>query len=136
MGTGNHGGFGNTKGSVRFRKGNPVEPTPKTYEMALSPVEYANVIAKKFRINLKGSGKAIIIKYDSSLPAGILGITKEVEPNVICFGPYATQSEKMLATTIAHELNHARSFLKGKRAPESTAKKSERALGSYIGGKR
>lgn len=56
--------------------------------------------------------------------------------NVIYVGPNAFISEAELATTIAHELNHARSFLKGKRAPEKTARKSERALKAYIGGKR
>ena len=36
MGTGNHGGFGNTYGSeVRYRKGVPVPETPKTFEMAM-----------------------------------------------------------------------------------------------------
>lgn len=137
MGTGNHGGFGNTYGSeVRYRKGVPVPETPKTFEMAMDRLTHANVISKKYRINLKGSGQKVIIKYDPDLPMGIYGKTYKETPNVIYVGPNAFISEAELATTIAHELNHARSFLKGKRAPEKTARKSERALKSYIGGKR
>lgn len=58
------------------------------------------------------------------------------DANVIYIGTNAFASESELATTIAHELNHARSFLKGKRAPEKPARKSEKSLKSYIGGKR
>ena len=39
-------------------------------------------------------------------------------------------NEEELARTIAHELNHARSWLKGGRAPEDLAKAAENALGS------
>lgn len=137
MGTGNHGGFGNTAGSdVRYRKGSPVPVTPKTLEMALNPHEYARSISNKYRIHLKGSGQEVIIKYDPDLPPGIYGKTYKRSPNVIYIGPSAFASEAELATTIAHELNHARSYLKGRRAPEKTARTSERALRSYIGGKR
>ena len=137
MGTGNHGGFGNTAGSdVRYRKGVPVPITPKTLEMSLNPLEYASAISQKYKIHLKGSGQKVIIKYDPDLPMGIYGKTYKKTPNVIYVGPNAFASESELATTIAHELNHARSYLKGRRAPEKTARKSEKALKSYIGGKR
>lgn len=137
MGTGNHGGFGNTYGSeVRFRKGAPVPETPKTYEMAMDKLAYAAVISEKYNIKLKGSGQQVIIKYDPDLPLGTYGKTYKNEPNTIYVGPSAYFSETELATTIAHELNHARSFLKGNRAPEKTARKSEKALKAYIGGKR
>ena len=137
MGTGNHGGFGNTYGSeARFRKGRPVPDTPKTFEMAMDRLAYATVISKKYRIHLKGSGQKVIIMYDPDLPMGIYGKTYKKTPNIIYVGPNAFVSETELATTIAHELNHARSYLKGRRAPEKTARKSEKALKSYIGGKR
>lgn len=137
MGTGNHGGFGNTYGSdVRFRKGFPVPETPKTYEMAINRLKHASVISKKYGINLKGSGQQVIIKYDPELPMGIYGKTYKKTPNIIYVGPNAFVSETELATTIAHELNHARSYLKGKGAPERSARKSEKALKAYIGGKR
>lgn len=136
MGTGNYGGFGNTLGDVRYRKGRPVSETPKTLDMALDPHEYASTVATKYNIHLKGSGQKVIIKYDPDLPLGIYGKTFRKTPNVIYIGPNALVSEKELATTIAHELNHARSYLKGRRAPEKTARKSERALKAYIGGKR
>lgn len=38
--------------------------------------------------------------------------------------------------TIAHELNHSRSYLKGGHAPETTAYASGNALEKYIKGKR
>lgn len=136
MGTGNYGGFGNTLGDVRYRKGKPVPETPKTLEMAISPIEYASAIVAKYNIHLKGSGQKVIIKYDPDIPLGIYGKTFKSAPNVIYIGPNALVNEKELATTIAHELNHARSYLKGESAPEKTARRSEKALGLYIGGKR
>ena len=104
--------------------------------MAMDKLIYASAISKKFRINLKGSGQQVIIKYDPGLPMGIYGKTYKKTPNIIYIGPNAFVSETELATTIAHELNHARSFLKGRRAPEKTARESEKALKAYIGGKR
>ena len=43
--------------------------------------------------------------------------------------------ESELANTIAHELNHSRSFIKGGNAPEKTAYGSGNKLSKYIGGK-
>ena len=45
-------------------------------------------------------------------------------------------SEEELANTIAHELNHCRSYLKGGDAPEETAYPAGDALASYIRGER
>ena len=131
MGAGVHGDFGMT----RYRVGAPVAPTEKTLEMALSPELYANTISNKYNIHLKGSGKQITIVFNPSLPPGVYGRTTKKNPNVIEIGPAALRSEKELANTIAHELNHARSFLKGGRAPERTARKSGNTLEKYIGGK-
>lgn len=132
MGTGVHGDFGMT----RYRLGAPVAPTEKTYEMSLSPELYANTISNKYNIHLKGSGKKIEIVFNPDIPHGIYGRTREIAPNIIEIGPDALRSEKELANTIAHELNHARSFLKGGRAPEGRARKAGNTLEQYIGGKR
>ena len=48
----------------------------------------------------------------------------------------AFSSEEQLANTIAHELNHARSFLKGENAPEQPAYNAGDALEEYIRGER
>lgn len=132
MGAGVHGDFGMT----RYRLGAPVAPTEKTLEMALSPELYANTISNKYNIHLKGSGKKIEIIFNPKLPPGVYGRTTKRNPYVIEIGPAALRTEKDLANTIAHELNHARSFIKGGNAPERTARKSGNTLELYIGGKR
>jgi hypothetical protein len=58
------------------------------------------------------------------------------KPNIIELGPKAFFSEAELANTIAHELNHARSYLKGGSAPEETAYASGNTLEDYIRGKK
>lgn len=93
----------------RNRIGNPVNPMDKTYEMALNP-------------ELPSAGK-----------------TRAVNPNVIELGPSAFVSEEELANTIAHELNYARSFLKGGDAPKwgkGGAYPAGNALAEYIRGER
>lgn len=58
---------------------------------------------------------------------------------MIELGPSAFVSEEELANTIAHELNHARSFLKGGNAPESGITGAYHAgdtLAEYIRGER
>ena len=57
-------------------------------------------------------------------------------PNIIELGSKAFVSETELANTIAHELNHARSHLKGGKAPEKTAYLSGNTLEKYIRGKK
>ena len=121
----------------RNRIGNPVNPMDKTYEMALNPELYANEVAKKYGINLKGSGQKISILYNPELASA--GKTRAVKPNVIELGTSAFVSEEELANTIAHELNHARSFLKGGDAPEwgkGGAYPAGNALTEYIRGER
>ena len=46
--------------AVRYREGVPVTPSEKTLEMALNPELYANEVAKKYGINLRGSGQDIV----------------------------------------------------------------------------
>ena len=123
--------------NFRNRIGNPVNPIDKTYEMALNPELYANEVAKKYGINLNGSGQKISILYNPELASA--GKTRAVNPNVIELGPSAFVSEEELANTIAHELNHARSFLKGGDAPEwgkGGAYPAGNALAEYIRGER
>ena len=104
--------------------------------MALDPETYANTIAEKYGINLRGAGQDITIKYNPDLRPGIYGRTTAANPNVIEIGPDALMSEAELANTIAHELNHARDFLRGGIAPEPSAYSAGDALADYINGER
>ena len=122
-------------GEVRYRKGEPVSPMEVSYEMRLNPEGYAYAVAEKYGINLRGSGQKINIKFDPNHIKGP-GVSKELDPTNIILGPQALISEEELARTISHELNHARSWLKGGRAPEETARAAEDALGAFINGGR
>ena len=131
------GSIRSNKSDVGFRNriGNAVEPIDKTYEMALNPDLYANEVANKYGINLRGSGQKISILYNPNLASS--GRTSEINPNVIEVGTNAFFSEEELANTIAHEVNHARSFLKGGKAPEwgqGGAYLAGNALAEYIRG--
>lgn len=110
--------------------------TEKTLDMALDPETYANTIAEKYGINLRGSGQSITIKYNADLRLGIYGRTTAANPYVIEIGSDALVSEEELENTIAHELNHARDFIRGGIAPESSAYSSGNALSDYIMGGR
>ena len=135
MGTGIHGGFGKTRGSCeRLRIGYSVPTTEKNLEMALNKDFYVETICKKYNIHLKSGNRVIQIVVNPNLVSA--GRVVKDRPNVIELGPKAFVSEKELANTIAHELNHARSFLKGGNAPERTAYASGDALEDYIRGKR
>ena len=137
MGAGIHGGFGNTLGwQTRNRLGNKIEATEKTLEMMLNKTFHANTVAEKYHIHLKSSGKKVEIVFDANLPLGVAGKTSSKNPLQIIVGPAAFVSEEELANTIAHELNHARSFIKGGNAPEKTAYLAGNALASYIRGER
>ena len=135
MGAGFHGGFGATFGAQeRYRIGRPVPATEKNLEMALNPAYYSSVISQKYHIHLKGSKQEIIIVFNPNLKSS--GRVKKARPNVIELGPLAFSSERELANTIAHELNHARSYLRGGTAPESTAYAAGDTLDEYIRGVR
>ena len=137
MGAGYHGGFGKTRGSdERNRIGKPVPPTERNYDMATNPTYHARVIANKYGINLKGSGKKIEIIFNPDLPLGNPGKTRRRNPYVIELGPSAFFSETELANTIAHELNHARDYIRGGIADEKPAYASGDALEDYIRGGR
>ena len=135
MGGGYHGGFGNTSGNeARFRIGRPVKATEKNYRMTLEPQYYIEVIAKKYNIHLKGSGKEIKIIFNPDLRSS--GRVRKATPNIIEVGPLALSNETELANTIAHELNHSRSFIKGGNAPESKAYFAGNRLEEYMKGLR
>ena len=123
-------------GTIGGNAGSPVSITEKTLDMALDPETYAYVIAKKYGINLRGSGQNITIKYNPNIRPGIYGRTLGVNPYVIEIGPDALMSETELANTIAHELNHARDFIKGGHATEPPAYSAGNALSDYINGGR
>jgi hypothetical protein len=84
---------------------------------------------------LHKGGKTIIqiIIVPTLVPAGRV---LKSRPSIIELGPRAFISEIELANTIAHELNHARSYLKGGHAPEATAYASGNTLEKYIRGKK
>lgn len=135
MGAGYHGGFGNTVGAQeRYRIGYPVAPTNKSLEMALNPSIYIKSICDKYNIHLKSGKTEIRIEINPSLVSA--GRVVKSRPNIIELGAKAFVSEAELANTIAHELNHARSFLKGGSAPEITAYGSGDALEKYIKGEK
>ncbi len=135
MGTGVHGGFGNTRGShERYRIGRPVPPTEIDFAMALNKRYYVDTIIRKYNIHLKSGNNDIKVEIDHSIVQA--GKVEKARPNVIVLGPEAFRSETELANTIAHELNHARSYLKGGIAPEGQAYSSGNALDDYIRGKR
>lgn len=135
MGAGYHGGFGNTQGNQEHcRIGRPVYPTQKTFEMALNPDSYVRAICNKYNIHLKSGKTEIKIIVNPTLaPAGRVVKSR---PNIIELGAKTFVSETELANTIAHELNHARSYLKGGCAPETTAYASGNTLEKYIRGKK
>lgn len=121
-------------GIIRYRLGEPVTPTEKTIDMALNRDIYVSTIVEKYGINLRGSGRDISIVIDDTLPC--YGKTTEEEPTIIRLGPSAFISEEELANSIAHELNHCRSFLKGGDAPEDAGYAAGDAISEYIRGQR
>lgn len=135
MGAGYHGGFGNTNGGQeRYRLGHPVPPTPKDLAMALNKKYYVEKIIEKYNIHLKSGNNTIKIVINPDLaPAGRVVKSR---PDIIELGPKAFINETELANTIAHELNHARSYLKGGKAPEKAAHASGDSLEEYIREKR
>lgn len=135
MGAGIHGGFGNTRGNhERYRIGRPVPPTELTFAMVLNKSKYIDAILNKYNIHLKSGKHDIKIEINPNIVQA--GKVVKSRPDVIVLGPSAFRSETELANTIAHELNHARSYLKGGVAPEETAYPAGDSLEDYIRGKR
>ena len=118
---------------VRYRKqaGPPIE---WTYEMRLNPDLYIQAVVEKYGINLRGSGQQITVKFNSDLVSE--GLSRKATPDIIELGPRALVSEEEVANTIAHELNHARSWLKEGDAPENSAYSAGNSLAAYIRGEK
>jgi len=86
----------------------------KTFDHALDPNLYLADVAKQHGINMRGSGQKISIMFDDALPDGMAGSTREIEGgHIIRIGKAGMIDEFTIGNTIAHELSHARDFLRG-----------------------
>lgn len=131
-----------------YMHGQPVPPMERTLDHALNSEQYLYDVAQRHGINLRGSGQPIQIVYDESLDmgSGKLGRTIESEGGrLIRIGPGALTDEATAANTIAHELSHARDYLRGDihkphgdnlSLADDTAYGSGNALEDYIKGNR
>ena len=124
--------------SIFLLYGNRNKDAPKHNKFLNSRKRYAipHFSQRLCRWVFPGSGQSITIKYNADLRPGIYGRTTAANPYVIEIGSDALVSEEELANTIAHELNHARDFIRGGIAPESSAYSSGNALSDYIMGGR
>lgn len=127
---------GSIEAGIRYRRGNPVAPTEVTLDMALNKQEHAAAIVKKYGIHLKAGGKPVKIVVVNQRVMGKYGFTRKDVPNTIHLYLNAFDSEVELANTIAHELNHNRSFARGGNAPEEVAYAAGTALSEFIEGVR
>ncbi|MFE2260333.1 putative T7SS-secreted protein [Streptomyces griseosporeus] len=85
----------------------------RTLENSLDKETYLRDVAEKYGINLRGSGQDIKVVYDPDLRPGVLGVTRGEEGGrVIRIGPSGIIDDATAANTIAHELSHARYWLK------------------------
>jgi hypothetical protein len=123
-----------TESGVRLRPGTVQPGVERTYDMALNPQEYIDATVKQYGINLRGSGQRIEAVYNPDLVSA--GMSRAATPNVIEIGPLGMSSPEELARTLSHELNHARSFLAGGIAPESSAYAAEDSLSAWLAGHR
>lgn len=119
---------------ARARPGTVQPGVERTYDMALNPQEFIDTTVKQYGINLRGSGQRIDAVYNPDLASA--GMSRAATPNVIEIGPLGMSSSDELARTLSHELNHARSWLAGGAAPESTAYAAEDALSAWLAGQR
>jgi hypothetical protein len=123
-----------TESGVRLRPGAVQPGVERTYDMALNPQAYIDATVKQYGINLRGSGQQIQAVYNPDLVSA--GMSRAATPNVIEIGPLGMSSPEELARTLSHELNHARSFLAGGIAPESSAYAAEDSLSAWLAGRR
>jgi hypothetical protein len=85
----------------------------RTLDNSLDKTTYLNDVASQYGINLSGSGQDIGVVFDPGLPAGQLGVTRAGDGgNLIRVGPDGIVDDTTAANTIAHELSHARYFLR------------------------
>ncbi|ALN59065.1 Rhs family protein [Lysobacter enzymogenes] len=108
----------NSAPSQLYRLGRPASPLEKTFDHALSPQLYVEDVAAHYGISLRGSGQPISVLFDETLGAGKLGVTYAAEGGkIIRIGPDALVDQATTANTIAHELSHARDYLRGVHKP-------------------
>jgi hypothetical protein len=112
----------------------------RTLDEALNPEQYVARVVEEYGINLRGSGHDITVRFLDDLHAGNPGRVGFLEPDVINIAQlHHFASSHDVALTIAHELNHARIWLKGcpvESATEELAQAAENALESWIKGLR
>ena len=85
----------------------------RTLDNSLDKATYLYDVAARYGINLRGSGQDIAIIFDPDLPAGQYGVTRPADGGLaIRIGPMGVADDVTAANTIAHELSHARYFLK------------------------
>lgn len=119
---------------TRLRPGLTQPGVTRTLENSLDPDAYISDVVSHYGINLRGSGQSISVQFNLNLASA--GRVRAASPNVIEVGPNAFASSEEMARTLAHELNHARSFLRGGVAPESTAYGAEGYLSEWMAGLR
>ncbi|MEU4416822.1 hypothetical protein [Nocardia salmonicida] len=97
----------------RAAHGRSQPPVERTFENSLDKETYLYDVAAKYGINLRGSGREVRIVFDSELRTGLLGVTRSGDGgNVIRIGPDALVDDFTAANTIAHELSHARYYMR------------------------
>lgn len=107
-----------TNTGTRLRSGLAQPGVTRTLESSLNPDAHISDVVSHYEINLRESGQSISVHFNPNLASA--GRVRAASPNVIEVGPAAFASSEEMARTLAHELNHARSFLRGGAAPEST----------------
>jgi hypothetical protein len=101
----------------------------KNYGHALDPMSYVMDIVKQYGINLRGSGRKITIEFSDKLHAGNPGRVERKRPDVIQIAhpEHFGGDPHEIAKTVAHELHHAREYLKGINLKNAEAEKGARA---------
>jgi len=127
-------------GLVRNRFTVLQKPLDKTLDDVLNPAQFVKGIVEKYGINLRGSGQDIKIEFLDDLNVFNPGRVDPKTPSTIFIANLNNFiNSHEIAITIAHELNHARGFLKGlpfEDVTEELALASERALNEWIKGLR
>ncbi|WP_370357330.1 DUF6531 domain-containing protein [Catenulispora sp. MAP12-49] len=100
-------------GDERYRVGVAQDGVERTLDNSLDKNTYLRDVAQKYGINLRGSGQDIDVVFDPDLAPGLQGVTRAVDGGrVINIGPAGIVDDTTAANTIAHELSHARYFLR------------------------
>ncbi|MFD8615352.1 RHS repeat domain-containing protein, partial [Streptomyces sp. NPDC059631] len=100
---------GEERAAVGVRQGD----VERTMDNSLDKATYLSDVANKYGINLRGSGQSISVVFDPDLGPGLLGVTRGAEGGrVIRVGSDGIYDDATAANTIAHELSHARFYLR------------------------